>query len=73
MNSYLVQSQLYPDFPKSLAQVLQLEAWMQVRLQAKVGAQSVQGLYRMSLEQVQAEDSTLIQDVAQALVSSLQN
>lgn len=73
MNAYLVYEQLYADFPKSFVQVLQLEAWMQVGIQAGVGAQCVQGLYRMSLEQAQAEDSTLIQDVAEALVATLQN
>lgn len=73
MNANLVQEQRYTDFPKSFAQVLQLEAWMQVGQQAGVGSQSVQGLYRMSLERAEAEDSTLIQGVAEALVASLQN
>jgi hypothetical protein len=46
---------------------------MLVGKQAGVGSQCVQGLYRMSLEQAQAENSTLIQDVAEELVASLQN
>lgn len=73
MNADLVGEQLYAAFPKSFAQVLQLEAWMQVSKQAGVGSQCVRGLYRMSLEELQAEDSTLIQGVTEELVASLQN
>lgn len=73
MNAGLVHAQCYADFPKNFAQVLQLEAWMQVSKQLGVGAQCVRGLHEMSLEQARAEDSSLIKGVAEELVASVQN
>jgi hypothetical protein len=72
MNTFLVGQSLYSAFPKSFAQVLLLEAWMQVGQQTAAGSAGTDGLYRMSLENVEAQASGLIQLVADNFAAALQ-
>lgn len=71
-NRTLTDEGVYPQFPRTFAEVTRLAAWMQVGLKAQVGSSTVAALHRMSWPDETAESSSLIQQVAEQMAATLQ-
>lgn len=73
MNSALVNQDIYPDFPKCFDDVYRLETWMHTGAQLNVGSNCVAQLFEMSKPTVEAENTDLINRVAEQLAAAMQH
>lgn len=71
-NNYLVDQNVYDEFPKCFDDVHRMEAWMQVAAQLNVGSQCLNSLFLMAQPDAAAQASPLLSDVAKQLVTALQ-